>query len=352
MWFFYKVSFENEHLDYFIESIKGFFLKTFEGYSFIEAINGEFFRNMSRTKLIREYFEEFYKNYNGLSQENKSIIQEAFRINTNIENVCLSILTPVKYSELPGLVREDLKNIFDYLYEDFPKIKYFKESLGSFKNYYDQFYEQNFSENTLCPFCGLKFMKTPEEKRREPFDHYLLRSQYPFVSLIRNNLVPMCHDCNEDYKKEYDISNRKVFYPFTDRESDVVLKINGSEVQVHSDHFTEEVESWDNIFDVKQRIEGYVRKNKSALLSNFTELESLFEEKEWKEYLERKIQSCDKYLYYMHNYIEKAILLDEFSYIFNTGEMTFESEGVSDSNFQQSNNEHDIMLGKCLIKNR
>ena len=44
-------------------------------------------------------------------------------------------------------------------------------------------------------------MKTPKEKRREPFDHYLLRSQYPFVSLIRNNLVPMCHDCNEDYKK-------------------------------------------------------------------------------------------------------------------------------------------------------
>ena len=64
---------------------------------------------MSRTKLIGEYFEEFYKNYNGLSQENKSIIREAFRINTNIENVCLSILTPVKYSELPGLVREDLK---------------------------------------------------------------------------------------------------------------------------------------------------------------------------------------------------------------------------------------------------
>ena len=52
----------------------------------------------------------------------------------------------------------------------------------------------------------------------------------------------------------------------------------------------------------------------------------------------------------MHNYIEKAILLDEFSYIFNTGEMMFESEELSDLNFQQLNNEHDITPEKCLIR--
>ncbi|WP_157349480.1 hypothetical protein [Bacillus sp. EE-W1] len=349
MWFFYKGSFQNEHLDYCIENIEGFFVNTFAGLSFLEAIDTEFFQKLNRTNLVKKYLKGFHENYNKLSLDDKFLIKGSFRINTDIELICVSKLKPVKYSELPGLIRKDLENIFNYLYDDFPKVKYFKESVGSLKEYYHQFYEHNFSQNTLCPFCGLKFMKTSGDKRREPFDHYLLRSQYPFVSLIRNNLVPMCHDCNEDYKKEYDISNVKVFYPFTEAESDVELKVNGNEIEIHSDRFNEEVEAWNNIFDVKQRVKNYVQIHKSAILSNLTEFEWIAGEKELLECLERKVEAYNSYLYCRDNYIEKAILLDEFSDIIHE-EIKVISTVLPNASSHQSNNEHSIKEKRELIR--
>ncbi|MCY9547028.1 hypothetical protein [Lysinibacillus xylanilyticus] len=315
MWFFYNINFQNEHLDFFIDKIKSFFTKTFNEESYDETINSNFFIQLKKTNLVKYYLKDFYNNYTLLNEQQKSIIKKAFEINTDIEIICYSQLKPIKYSEVHESVRGDLKNIFNYLYKDLPKVKYFKETLGSFKNYYNQFYEHNFSNYTQCPFCGLKQMKTPTETRREPFDHYLLQSNYPFVSLIRNNLVPMCHDCNEDYKRNKDISLSKVFYPFTEEVSDVELEIRGGEVKLNSSKFPEEVESWDNIFEIKKRLSGHIERNKEGILANFTELE-LFGDEKLEEHVTCKINFLNKQLYFSNNFIEKAILLDEYDYVF------------------------------------
>ncbi|WP_147535944.1 hypothetical protein [Bacillus marasmi] len=329
MWFFYDINFKNEHLDYYISSMESFFGKTFNGEDFNHSIDSEFFTKLKRTNLVKEFLKDFHQKYNELSKRDKIKVREAYRRNTAIENVCSSVFKPVKYTQLPSEIANDLRKIFNYLYDDFPSVKFFKDTLGSFKDYYNQFYEGNFSRYTLCPFCGIKPMKTTFERRREPFDHYLLRSQYPFVSLIRNNLVPMCHDCNEDYKKEKDISLRKVFYPFEKGNNDVSLSVRGTKVHISSERFKKEILSWDKIFEVNSRIEGYIKQNKAAIMSNYTELQLHEGNDLMKKYLEIKLHSCEKFLYCGHNFIEKAIILDEFQYILNINPESAKSKSSS-----------------------
>lgn len=326
MWFSYDINFRSEQLEYIITNIKNFFDETFEGVSFTDTIDTDFFKALNRTKLVKEYLKGFHEKYNNLLNEReKIVIKEAYRRNTNMELMCSSNTKPVSYSVLPKVIQEDLKNICDYLYDGLPKTKFFKESMSSLKTYYDEFYEHNFSEmNTLCPFCGLKPMKTPGDEVREPFDHYLLRSRYPFISLIRNNLVPMCHDCNEDYKGEKDISLQKAFYPFANEDIKIELNIDGMDIQIVGDEFSKEINSWDEIFDIKNRLRNYIRQNKASILSNFSEIEFFNDKGQLEEYLNHKLKSYNRFLYVGDNFIEKAILLDEFNFLLNKEEDSVE----------------------------
>lgn len=63
--------------------------------------------------------------------------------------------------------------------------------------------------NNVCPYCTIKYVKT--------IDHFLPKSEYPYLSVTPSNLVPSCRDCNTEKKISYPIDNdTQTFHPYFD----------------------------------------------------------------------------------------------------------------------------------------
>jgi hypothetical protein len=62
-----------------------------------------------------------------------------------------------------------------------------------------------------CPFCGGIGIPTQ-------LDHFLPKSRYGHFSVLPYNLVPICKDCNTEYKKEFfpKIKNEQLIHPYLD----------------------------------------------------------------------------------------------------------------------------------------
>ena len=55
------------------------------------------------------------------------------------------------------------------------------------RRYYDQI--KMLAPLNICPFCGFGHVST--------LDHYLPKAKFPLLSILPNNLVPSCIDCNK-----------------------------------------------------------------------------------------------------------------------------------------------------------
>jgi hypothetical protein len=57
-------------------------------------------------------------------------------------------------------------------------------------------------EVNVCPYCGRSFIQTVRKKRGGGYirtcqaDHYLPKSEYPWLALSLRNLIPVCSTCN------------------------------------------------------------------------------------------------------------------------------------------------------------
>lgn len=117
----------------------------------------------------------------------------------------------------------------------------------------------------ICPFCGCEYFAGAASKR-EPLDHYLAISLYPFAGANVRNLVPMGTRCNTSYKRAKDIlrrddgTRRKCFDPYA--EHAVTIDLLGSKlfsrgafpewvVNIRGDE--ERVMTWDHIFETRRR---------------------------------------------------------------------------------------------------
>lgn len=78
------------------------------------------------------------------------------------------------------------------------------------KKHWEELKEQNGGESILCPICGLAIAKE--------MDHYIPRERMPEFSVHRNNLIPLCHDCNHDKSTDWLDENeqRYIFNAFFD----------------------------------------------------------------------------------------------------------------------------------------
>lgn len=67
------------------------------------------------------------------------------------------------------------------------------------------------SPTIRCPFCGGIGIPTQ-------LDHFLPKSRYGHFSVLPYNLVPICKDCNTEYKKEFspNIKNKQLIHPYLD----------------------------------------------------------------------------------------------------------------------------------------
>lgn len=168
-----------------------------------------------------------------------------------------------------------VKSIQNYLYENLLKLKGIGEAVGTLKNYYENFYDETIEY--VCPFCGLGHMLTSKDDFREAFDHYLPRSKYPFVSLLRENLFPICHTCNSTYKGDKNLLNYgKVFYPYSKEVNDCnpVFRVRSGVVEnmeINSENFQEEISTWCEVFGIKDRIVNFADVNINGWMSNIEE---------------------------------------------------------------------------------
>ncbi|MEK4151752.1 HNH endonuclease [Carnobacterium sp. FSL E2-0243] len=72
---------------------------------------------------------------------------------------------------------------------------------------------RSITQNSKCPYCGHRNVST--------VDHYLPKSNYPFLCVVMENLVPSCKDCNTDKKDKNITSNGDlIIHPYFDREID------------------------------------------------------------------------------------------------------------------------------------
>lgn len=193
----------------------------------------------------------------------------------DIESVCKRLVNPLTLQQIPPTIRDTITSLFSDLYSQIMRgDNTYSRNYGNIKEHFVNFRKLN-SEITICPFCGITDLKTEYDSTLEQYDHYLAKTLYPVSSVNFLNLVPTCKDCNGlDVKSNKDVialGVEKIFYPYSTiqyqieieftivKEADIKnWKLDVSLVSKDLD-LTEEIISWDKIYDIKNRYIAHVR---------------------------------------------------------------------------------------------
>jgi len=243
----------------------------------------EWFRNEIKT---------IYEECKNLSVDDKKKIIDTFKALKNISEVCEGNIIPLKIKQLPIVVEELIKPFFVKCYESL-----LERSLvpGDKLQYYNSIIKEN--KYKFCPCCGYVSFESAESNYREAYDHYLPKAEYPFASVNFFNLVPLCYKCNSDRKSTKNpVNGRKAYYPFSlNPETHIVdIQVKFSHIKVKDyDNFEkkelqiellgddEKCNTWDDVFDIKERYFDEVKSFSKNLLKEM--------KKRWKGYKDEGI---------------------------------------------------------------
>ncbi|MEF7496540.1 HNH endonuclease [Lysinibacillus sphaericus] len=109
-------------------------------------------------------------------------------------------------------VLEWLQKVFDY------ESIYIDQDIGSGKLWGAYTYLEKI-DCRVCPYCDRQFVYSfikGNKKVRAELDHFLPKSNYPYLGLSIFNLVPSCHQCNSTFKGTIDPISYTIIYPFTE----------------------------------------------------------------------------------------------------------------------------------------
>lgn len=120
----------------------------------------------------------------------------------------------------------------------------------------------------VCPFCGCEMFEAPGAPQ-EDLDHYIPRSKYPFAAANLRNLPPMGGRCNKRYKQAQDPLRRanglrrRACDPYSavgvtvSLDNSLVDEVTAGPVvaewMIEFDPTNEVVETWDEVFHIKER---------------------------------------------------------------------------------------------------
>lgn len=257
-------------------------------------------------------FKNFYDEYQKLNNEQKYYLKRAFENNIKIESISKNEIKAISYSDIKAVTNDEifikLKKIFDDLYKNLKECESFEINYISPLKYYQNLRKLNIIKQ-ICPFCGYSQTSMSEENFREDYDHYLPKSKYPFISLHYRNLIPMCEKCNSDYKGNKDFNN-KFFYPFSndiwENKLNILdiknISVTESLVEIEIINNSpcgkiDEIESWDLIFQVKNRSKSKIKDCKAKILGSFMSLyikkKSINKILNFKEWIEDRLCECE-----------------------------------------------------------
>jgi hypothetical protein len=219
--------------------------------------------------------ERIYNVFKTLTADEKAKIKRSWKINNDIEKLCTKKLKPRYLTDLPEVVKNDIKPLFSWCYT---YLLNQKEASGDKLDYYKNLISLN--EFEVCPCCGMIDFELEDSKYREAYDHYLPKANYPFSSVNFRNLVPICYKCNSDRKATKDpIENIRVaFYPFKNHKNHKILinfeidktkdlnKLKKEDIEIKFIGKREEIETWDWLFGISERYTSIVKSYSKSML--------------------------------------------------------------------------------------
>jgi len=249
-------------------------------------------------KALYDEYDWFKQNVNTIYTVCKTLnavdlntLKTTFENNNQIEKLCNGTLKPIYISALHKDLRKPINAFFSELYSRFLGWALIHKTYKKKKDYYDELISKN--NFTECPCCGFGDIKTDYSDGHSPFDHYLPQKHYPLSTINFDNLVPMCHSCNSDYKGEKDIikNGQKVFYPYlkTHPQIEIIVDFNTSKLpllinkagvdklpkgyfKVSFNINIEETESWNKIFNIKNRYSWKIADNRVSWFNDIRQM--------------------------------------------------------------------------------
>lgn len=238
---------------------------------------GEYF--LERVKKIFEIFKT-------LDDIQLQQLKYWYRVNNDIETLCEGLGSPIMYRELKYFNEElarELKALYGVLYnKKIIGLKTIRNKIGKIDQHYKAFMKENNKE--VCPFCGIHPMKGIYHTKREAYDHFLPKGQYPFNSINFKNLAPMCNECNSSSKLENNpIFNknkrRRAFYPYRTKAIDITISISldlddyehikPNEIELSfTSPSQDEVDTWNSLFEIEERYKATIAGGKGRYWLN------------------------------------------------------------------------------------
>lgn len=148
--------------------------------------------------FLKSKFQSVYDRYKEITPKaSRDKIVDAFIQCNQIENLCTNQAGTIiiEFKELPASIREDLAELFLYLYNTAINYKPFETFVShTLKQAIDKFIRVN--ELEVCPFCGLEGFLNIKGQSRIALDHWLCKELFPMAAVNIDNLFPIGHDCN------------------------------------------------------------------------------------------------------------------------------------------------------------
>ncbi len=122
-----------------------------------------------------------------------------------------------------------------------------------------KYYKEIMNQTGKCPYCN-------RGQDVDALDHYLPKSFFPSFSIVINNLVPICYNCNSKYKNNFypknDKPEQRILHPYYDiiKFEDIIksLKCEIIETEPIDFNFFFNNITWDDIFF--KTIEFHIKK--------------------------------------------------------------------------------------------
>lgn len=200
-----------------------------------------------------------------------------------------------RLDDLPETARDSVKRFFEKAFE-------MLKPLGLRDANYRNFLR--LIEHRICAFCGCEYFSGATSKR-EPLDHYLAISIYPFAGANARNLVPMGTKCNSSYKLAQDVlrddagARRVCFDPYNS--TPVRISLLQSKLFARSDGLPEwnvqlegdaaRIRTWDAVFEVKRR---FIDDHLDSLYKQALKVFGTLWQK-WPDVLPAKARLCDAF---------------------------------------------------------
>ncbi|MGL5934234.1 MAG: hypothetical protein ACRCZI_01275 [Cetobacterium sp.] len=318
MWYTYNLSLitKNEMEDFtndFEEMMKKIFNE-----------DKDYFKKFKEFNKMKFYtlVKELIKNYKELDITKQKNFKNIFEANYNVTNVILKNNKIYTFEDVEKLcstkIRKTTEELCKYLYKTFKDSNKFIDTYISPLEYYKKFIENKVILGN-CPFCGITKLETGIRGIREDYDHYLLKSMYPFVSLNYKNLAPMCKHCNTSYKGDKDIIlNDKIYFPFESQSLKNILEIKKlentlkedciKEIQIISKNQKEEEnKSWDKIFQINDRSKEKLNEEYKTCLGVILKIKNLCPESKIEIIAHDLMENCKDNLYVGVNLYHESI---------------------------------------------